>query len=85
MFIISLCIQGSLIGLITGLIITLWVGIGAQVYPPLSSKTKPLALSVAGCDAGDKNITTTVAAWSSTAQPTTESRQEIFVSRFYVA
>ncbi|KAB5584089.1 hypothetical protein PHYPO_G00103410 [Pangasianodon hypophthalmus] len=64
---------GGLTGLITGLIITLWVGIGAQVYPPLPNKTKPLALSVAGCDSGNTNITTTVAAWTSTALPTTES------------
>ncbi|MCJ8729484.1 hypothetical protein PDJAM_G00106770 [Pangasius djambal] len=64
---------GGLSGLITGLIITLWVGIGAQVYPPLPNKTNPLALSVAGCDSGNTNITTTVAAWSSTALPTTES------------
>ncbi|KAF4079108.1 hypothetical protein AMELA_G00189150 [Ameiurus melas] len=64
---------GSLFGLISGLIITLWVGIGAQVYPPLPIKTNPLPLSVAGCDAGDTNITTTMAAWSTTALPTTES------------
>ncbi|XP_058259915.1 sodium-coupled monocarboxylate transporter 1 [Hemibagrus wyckioides] len=63
---------GSLTGLITGLIITLWVGIGAQVYPPLPIKTKPLPLSVSGCHVGDTNITTTVAAWTSTALPATE-------------
>lgn len=80
MFIESLCIQGSLTGLITGLIITLWVGIGAQLYPPLPIKTKPLPLSVAGCNAGDTNITTTVAAWTSTALPTTGPRQEFFSS-----
>lgn len=64
---------GSLFGLISGLIITLWVGIGAQVYPPLPIKTNPLPLSVAGCGAGDTNITTTVAAWSTTSLLTTES------------
>lgn len=76
-FILSLCIQGSLTGLITGLIITLWVGIGAQIYPPLPERTRPLNLSVAGCDVRDTNITTTVSAWTSTAFPTTEPRQEI--------
>lgn len=83
---VSLCIQGSLFGLISGLIITLWVGIGAQVYPPLPIKTNPLPLSVAGCGAGDTNITTTVAAWSTTSQLTTESRQEcFFFSRFCIS
>lgn len=53
------------------------MGIGAQVYPPLPIKTKPLPLSVAGCDARDTNITT-VAAWTSTALPTTEPRQNNF-------
>lgn len=79
MFILYFCIQGGLIGLISGLIITLWVGIGAQIYPPLPVKTRPLALSVAGCDAGDTNISTTVAAWSSTVLTPTEPRHEIFL------
>uniref|UniRef100_A0A8B9GZ87 Solute carrier family 5 member 8, like n=1 Tax=Astyanax mexicanus TaxID=7994 RepID=A0A8B9GZ87_ASTMX len=66
---------GGLSGLIIGLILTLWVGIGAQVYPPLPTKTRPLPLSVAGC-VSDINITTTAAAWTSpalvTSQPSTE-------------
>ncbi|XP_039605281.1 sodium-coupled monocarboxylate transporter 1 [Polypterus senegalus] len=40
---------GGLVGLFTGLILTLWVGIGAQIYPPLPEKTNPLHLSTAGC------------------------------------
>ncbi|KAI4902978.1 hypothetical protein NFI96_000541 [Prochilodus magdalenae] len=52
--------NGTLVGLITGLIITLWAGIGAQLYPPLPIKTRPLPLSVAGC-VSDVNITTTLA------------------------
>ncbi|XP_026875011.2 sodium-coupled monocarboxylate transporter 1 [Electrophorus electricus] len=63
---------GGLVGLITGLIITLWVGIGAQVYPPLPTKTKPLPLSVAGCDADEINITTALPAWSSSVLPTSD-------------
>ncbi|KAI5628484.1 sodium-coupled monocarboxylate transporter 1 [Silurus asotus] len=69
---------GSLSGLILGLIITLWVGIGAQVYPPLPNKTNPLPLSVDGCKTGDTNLTTTVTAWPMTPL-TTEPRQEIVV------
>lgn len=68
-------LQGGLTGLITGLVITLWLGIGAQVYPPLPIKTRPLPLTVAGC-ISDPNITSTVAAWSNTTIPTSEPRQD---------
>ncbi|XP_062852671.1 sodium-coupled monocarboxylate transporter 1 [Trichomycterus rosablanca] len=61
---------GGLVGLLSGLVLTLWVGIGAQVYPPLLTKTRPLPLSVAGCDSQDINLTTTLAAWTSAALPT---------------
>ncbi|KAG7326510.1 hypothetical protein KOW79_009911 [Hemibagrus wyckioides] len=74
---------GSLTGLITGLIITLWVGIGAQVYPPLPIKTKPLPLSVSGCHVGDTNITTTVAAWTSTALPATDIVRPALADTWY--
>ncbi|XP_036426974.1 sodium-coupled monocarboxylate transporter 1 [Colossoma macropomum] len=60
---------GGLAGLIIGLALTLWVGIGAQVYPPLPAKTRPLFLTVDGC-VSDMNITTTVATWSSAVTPT---------------
>uniref|UniRef100_A0A667WJR6 Solute carrier family 5 member 8, like n=1 Tax=Myripristis murdjan TaxID=586833 RepID=A0A667WJR6_9TELE len=36
---------GGFVGLVTGLVLTLWVGIGAQIYPPTDEKTKPLPLS----------------------------------------
>ncbi|XP_005988523.1 sodium-coupled monocarboxylate transporter 1 [Latimeria chalumnae] len=40
---------GGLSGLLVGLVITLWVGIGSQIYPPLPERTLPLPLSTAGC------------------------------------
>ncbi|KAM6980887.1 sodium-coupled monocarboxylate transporter 1 [Aplochiton taeniatus] len=50
---------GALVGLVVGLIMTLWVGIGAQIYPPTADKTSPLPLSVAGCNhTVDLNFTT---------------------------
>ncbi|XP_036386670.1 sodium-coupled monocarboxylate transporter 1 [Megalops cyprinoides] len=69
MFLRSANSTGGLVGLITGLIVTLWVGIGAQVYPPLPDKTLPLNVSVAGClynnsHSQDSNFTT-MAPWSS--------------------
>ncbi|NWX89585.1 SC5A8 protein, partial [Nothoprocta pentlandii] len=42
--------MGAFVGLISGFIITLWVGIGAQNYPPLPTRTNPLHLSTAMCN-----------------------------------
>ncbi|KAM8820066.1 sodium-coupled monocarboxylate transporter 1 [Eudromia elegans] len=41
---------GAFVGLTSGFIITLWVGIGAQNYPPLPTRTNPLSLSTAMCN-----------------------------------
>uniref|UniRef100_A0A8C5HQ44 Sodium-coupled monocarboxylate transporter 1-like n=1 Tax=Gouania willdenowi TaxID=441366 RepID=A0A8C5HQ44_GOUWI len=41
---------GGLVGMVVGLVLTLWVGIGAQVYPPTAEKTNPLPVSTAGCN-----------------------------------
>nr|XP_046168622.1 sodium-coupled monocarboxylate transporter 1-like [Oncorhynchus gorbuscha] len=56
---------GGLTGLIVGLVITLWVGIGAQIYPPLADKTNPLPISVAGCNHTQDLNYTTLAPWTS--------------------
>ncbi|XP_064825173.1 sodium-coupled monocarboxylate transporter 1-like [Oncorhynchus masou masou] len=55
---------GGLTGLIVGLVITLWVGIGAQIYPPLADKTNPLPISVAGCNRTQDLNYTTLAPWT---------------------
>lgn len=49
---------GGLSGMIVGLVLTLWVGIGGQLYPPTSDKTNPLPVSTAGCDSISQNFTT---------------------------
>ncbi|XP_007668201.1 sodium-coupled monocarboxylate transporter 1 [Ornithorhynchus anatinus] len=49
---------GSFVGLIAGFTISLWVGIGAQIYPPLPERTLPLPLSTAGCNMSSTNWTT---------------------------
>uniref|UniRef100_A0AAY4CZB5 Sodium-coupled monocarboxylate transporter 1 n=1 Tax=Denticeps clupeoides TaxID=299321 RepID=A0AAY4CZB5_9TELE len=64
--------KGGLAGLITGLILTLWVGIGAQIYPPGPDKTLPLPLSTLGCT--DIINATTVSPWTSTATSTPAPR-----------
>ncbi|XP_074082786.1 sodium-coupled monocarboxylate transporter 1-like [Macrotis lagotis] len=41
---------GAFVGLVAGFIISLWVGIGAQLYPPLPERTLPLRLDTYGCN-----------------------------------
>ncbi|NWZ63753.1 SC5A8 protein, partial [Acrocephalus arundinaceus] len=50
---------GAFVGLVSGFIISLWVGIGSQIYPPLPERTKPLYLSNAGCNISSGNLTST--------------------------
>ncbi|XP_013882462.1 sodium-coupled monocarboxylate transporter 1 isoform X2 [Austrofundulus limnaeus] len=58
--------KGAVSGLLSGLVISLWVGIGAQVYPPPPEVVHPLPLRTDGC-----NFTTTnTFNWTATALPT---------------
>lgn len=41
---------GALTGLLVGFTISLWVGIGAQIYPPLPISSLPKFLSTEGCN-----------------------------------
>ncbi|NXK95843.1 SC5A8 protein, partial [Formicarius rufipectus] len=50
---------GAFAGLVSGFAISLWVGIGSQIYPPLPERTKPLDLSTAGCNITSGNLTST--------------------------
>ncbi|KFV60206.1 Sodium-coupled monocarboxylate transporter 1, partial [Tyto alba] len=50
---------GAFVGLVSGFVISLWVGIGSQIYPPLPERTKPLYLSTAGCNISLGNLTST--------------------------
>lgn len=59
---------GSLSGMVIGLALTLWVGIGAQIYPPTADKTNPLPLTVVGCNSQNH---TTPAPWTTAAALTT--------------
>ncbi|XP_041526607.1 sodium-coupled monocarboxylate transporter 1 [Microtus oregoni] len=54
---------GAFAGLLAGFAISLWVGIGAQLYPPLPERTLPLSLEVHGC-----NITHNGSDWISTTE-----------------
>ncbi|XP_056132666.1 sodium-coupled monocarboxylate transporter 1 [Lampris incognitus] len=61
---------GALAGLVSGLLVSLWVGIGAQIYPPPPEMSRPLALTTLGC-----NFTTAADSinWTTTALPTESS------------
>ncbi|XP_009675879.2 sodium-coupled monocarboxylate transporter 1 [Struthio camelus] len=41
---------GAFMGLMFGFAVSLWVGIGAQIHPPLPERAMPLSLSTAGCN-----------------------------------
>ncbi|KAJ3612056.1 hypothetical protein NHX12_020333 [Muraenolepis orangiensis] len=58
-------LQGAMSGLLSGLTISLWVGIGAQIYPPPAGISRPLELSTAGCNFSSMGGFN----WSSTALP----------------
>lgn len=44
-----------------GFATSLWVGIGAQMYPPLPERTLPLQLDIQGCNStyNETNLMTT--------------------------
>lgn len=48
--IITYVLQGGLAGLVSGLIASLWVCIGAQIYKPLAENVRPLPLQTHGCN-----------------------------------
>uniref|UniRef100_A0A6I8PN92 Sodium-coupled monocarboxylate transporter 1 n=1 Tax=Xenopus tropicalis TaxID=8364 RepID=A0A6I8PN92_XENTR len=57
---------GAIVGLLFGFSMSLWAGIGAQIYPPLPERSRPLPLSIAGC-----NFSTMDTNWTSmTTEPT---------------
>uniref|UniRef100_A0A6Q2Y2N6 Solute carrier family 5 member 8 n=1 Tax=Esox lucius TaxID=8010 RepID=A0A6Q2Y2N6_ESOLU len=68
---------GGLTGLLFGLAMSLWVGIGAQFYPPLPEQSRPLGLTTHGC-----NFTTTANLFNWTATSTQASLYTTLVQPF---
>lgn len=54
---------GGLAGMVIGLVLTLWVGIGGQIYPPTAEKTNPLPVTTVGCNS-TMSQNTTMAPWT---------------------
>lgn len=55
---------GGITGMIIGLVMTLWVGIGGQIYPPTADKTNPLPVTTVGCNSTVSQNYTTTAPWT---------------------
>ncbi|XP_077449709.1 sodium-coupled monocarboxylate transporter 1 isoform X2 [Stigmatopora argus] len=64
--------KGALSGLLSGLMVSLWVGIGAQIYPPTLNLSRPLSLTTKGCNASTGSIN-----WTTTVLPTDISHTQI--------
>uniref|UniRef100_H3C3W4 Solute carrier family 5 member 8 n=1 Tax=Tetraodon nigroviridis TaxID=99883 RepID=H3C3W4_TETNG len=65
--------KGALSGLLSGLVLSLWVGVGAQFYPPPPEMSRPLSLTTEGCNfTAAANLT-----WTGTPQmmPLTTARE----------
>uniref|UniRef100_A0A668A1F9 Solute carrier family 5 member 8 n=1 Tax=Myripristis murdjan TaxID=586833 RepID=A0A668A1F9_9TELE len=63
---------GALSGLVSGLTVSLWLGIGAQIFPAPPEMTRPLLLTTEGC-----NFTATDSLnWTSPALPTEQLHQK---------
>ncbi|KAK5849174.1 hypothetical protein PBY51_008836 [Eleginops maclovinus] len=58
--------KGALSGIVSGLVVSLWVGIGAQIYPPPLEMSRPLPLTTEGCNFSSTGRLN----WTSTAPPT---------------
>ncbi|XP_039616475.1 sodium-coupled monocarboxylate transporter 1-like [Polypterus senegalus] len=82
---------GGLVGLAAGFAVSLWVGIGSQIYPPSAARTLPLPLSTAGCNfsvsATESNWTMTTTEASSLfttgAVQTEDSTSDSLIQNWY--
>ncbi|XP_034388310.1 sodium-coupled monocarboxylate transporter 1 [Cyclopterus lumpus] len=64
---------GGLVGMIVGLVLTLWVGVGGLIFPPTDEKTNPLQVSTVGCNSTMGQNYTTAAPWTSAVTLTSQS------------
>ncbi|XP_063293610.1 sodium-coupled monocarboxylate transporter 2-like [Pelobates fuscus] len=78
--------KGAFGGLLIGLIMSFWVGIGAFIYPPPATKTYPLMLSTAQCVLANISSTTTDVASTFrpvTLTPNAASTKSVLEENFY--
>ncbi|XP_066524968.1 sodium-coupled monocarboxylate transporter 1 [Hoplias malabaricus] len=77
--------KGGLAGLVTGLAISLWVCIGAQIYHPLPESTRPLALETYGCNLTKPENGLLNWTYSTQASHLTSEQQDKAVERPFLA
>uniref|UniRef100_A0A3Q2X8G6 Solute carrier family 5 member 8, like n=1 Tax=Hippocampus comes TaxID=109280 RepID=A0A3Q2X8G6_HIPCM len=76
---------GGLTGMFLSLVLTLWVGIGGQLYPPTADKTNPLPLSTTGCNNTlQSNMTTEAPRTTSVTHPCVRPPLADFYSLSYL-
>ncbi|NXG56308.1 SC5A8 protein, partial [Hemiprocne comata] len=68
---------GAFVGLLSGFFISLWVGVGSQIYPPHRNRTRPLHLSIAGCNISSGNLTSTAIPLTTVLNKPTAARPAI--------
>lgn len=69
-------LQGGLAGLLSGLALSMWVCIGAQIYHPLPENSRPLDLSTRGC-----NLTFPADGLNWTIGPTERTKDDFVLDR----
>ncbi|KAG9490556.1 hypothetical protein GDO78_006080 [Eleutherodactylus coqui] len=78
---------GAVIGLLVGFTISLWVGIGSQIYPPLPLRSLPKYLSVEGCNFSNTdtnwNLTTEIPTVMTTMMETQVGERPILADNWY--
>ncbi|KAB5542256.1 hypothetical protein PHYPO_G00089500 [Pangasianodon hypophthalmus] len=74
--------KGGLAGLISGLVVSLWICVGAQVYHPLPENIRPLPLHTHGCSVTtDENDLMNWTSYSTQASYVTSAEQDKAVDR----
>ncbi|XP_037702682.1 sodium-coupled monocarboxylate transporter 1 [Choloepus didactylus] len=77
---------GAFVGLLAGFAVSLWVGIGAQLYPPLPERTLPLSLGTYGCNStynGTNLMTTTEMPFSTSAFQIYNTERTLLMDNWY--
>ncbi|XP_043572975.1 sodium-coupled monocarboxylate transporter 1 isoform X1 [Chiloscyllium plagiosum] len=76
---------GALSGLAVSFILTLWIGIGGQVYQPLPDQTRPLVLNTAGCffNTTDTTQPVTGSPWTTINQTTEMTSRPVIADTLY--
>ncbi|XP_048408811.1 sodium-coupled monocarboxylate transporter 1 isoform X2 [Stegostoma tigrinum] len=78
-------LQGALSGLAISFLLTMWMGIGGQVYQPLPDQTRPLPLSTAGCffNITDTPEPVTGSPWTTINQDTEVTSRPVIADTLY--